>query len=387
MKKVILLSLSFCITFASILSDTKEDIFNLEFKKAKKDSESLKNSWLSPARFETAITKNRNNQLSTTSKNIKIVWNQDIFRSGGIFYAIKYAKQMEKYNFNLLTSQKLNLIKQIYLLKLSIEKDKLLIKQAELSLKNININIKMIQENYLAGLANITDLNQIFVTRDTKISSILSLKNGLKQKEIELKKLSNKKFKIPKIPLLTEAEYIQQNINLKTLLSKSNSTYAKEKATVSSYLPKLTLNLMAGHTKFESDLSIQNYNSNNWSAGLSLSIPIDYNYHSNIESAKIEYLKSKLEIKDKKNELKQNYQKSISNIQFFKEKIKISKQIQDSYQTLLNIVKEKYKEGLKTIYDIESLENSVKIEELEIKIQQLNIKNEKLKLYFDIKND
>ena len=144
---------------------------------------------------------------------------------------------------------------------------------------------------------------------------------------------------------------------------------------------------MAGHTKFESDLSIQNYNSNNWSAGLSLSIPIDYNYHSNIESAKIEYLKSKLEIKDKKNELKQNYQKSISNIQFFKEKIKISKQIQDSYQTLLNIVKEKYKEGLKTIYDIESLENSVKIEELEIKIQQLNIKNEKLKLYFDIKND
>jgi hypothetical protein len=113
MKKLFLFLLSFCITFASILNDTKEDIFNLEFKKAKKDSESLKNSWLSPARFETAITKNRNNQLSTTSKNIKIVWNQDIFRSGGIFYAIKYAKQMEKYNFNLLTSQKLNLIKQI----------------------------------------------------------------------------------------------------------------------------------------------------------------------------------------------------------------------------------------------------------------------------------
>jgi len=384
MKKLLLFTLSTCLLFASVLNQTKEDIFNLEFQKVKTESSALKNSWLSPARIEMSIIKNRNKDISSTTKNSKIMWNQDIFRSGGILYAINYANNIKNYNLNMIQANKLNLIKQIYLLKISIEKNKLLIKQSELSLKNIEINLKIIQENYLAGLSNITDINQIFLTKEKQLSSIISLKNELQQKQIELKKLTNKNIKIKNLPLVTQNEYLHQNINIKTLFSKANSNYAKQKATISSYLPKLTLNLATGYTKFDSDIKIQNYNSKNWSAGLTLSIPLDYNYHSNIESTKIEYLKSQLNIKDKKNELIQNYKKSITNIKFFQEKIRVVKQIQKSYKNLLNIVKEKYKQGLKTIYDIESLENSVKIEELEVKIQKLNIKNEKIKLYFEI---
>ena len=119
MKKLLLFPLSTCLLFASVLNQTKEDIFNLEFQKVKTESSALKNSWLSPAKIEMSIIKNRNKDISSTTKNSKIMWNQDIFRSGGIFYAINYANNIKNYNLNMIQANKLNLIKQIYLLKIS----------------------------------------------------------------------------------------------------------------------------------------------------------------------------------------------------------------------------------------------------------------------------
>jgi outer membrane protein len=197
--------------------------------------------------------------------------------------------------------------------------------------------------------------------------------------------LTTKNFEIKEFPLITKEEYIQQNIDIKTLKAKSKSDYEKAKITTASYLPKVTATFQASHNDYDSEIDKQDNIDNPWSAGLVLSMPLDINYKSNIESAKINYLKSKLDINDKKNELSQKYDEIIDNINILKEKIKIAKQIKESYKTLYKVVKDQFQVGLKTSYDVESLKNSLKIQNLEIEIQKYNILLQKIDLYFDIK--
>jgi len=385
MKKIITISLIASLSLASVLSDTKDEIFNKETNKATQDSNALKNSWISPALISATLKKSVTNKITTNTKSLNFTWNQDIFRSGGIFYAIKYAKYLGIYNLDLIKQQKLNLIKQVFSLKAQILRDKLLLTQNMLQLANIEINVKVTKDNYLAGTADISDLNNILVQRDTKKMALLSIKQSIQTEESELAKLTNKDFKVDKIPLITKDEYIKQNISIKVLKSKSKSNYEKSKTTTASYLPKVTANLSASHNDHVSELTTQTYNDKPWSVGVTLSMPLDINYKANIQSSKINYLKSQIDIADKKNELSQNYKEVIENIKILKEKIEVAKQIEKSYKTLFNVVKSQYKAGLKTSYDVESLKNSVRIEKLEIKIQNYNILIQKINLYFDVK--
>jgi len=386
MKRVITLSLIASLTFASVLSDTKDKIFNEETNKALQDSSALKNSWISPAVVSASFIKSTQNKITTDTKSLKIVWNQDIFRSGGIYYAIKYAKFLGIYNLDLIKQQKLNLIKQVFTLKTKILRDELLLKQNRLKLANIEINLKVIKDNYLAGTADISDMNNILVQRDTQKMANLSLKQSIETEKRELLKLTNKNFELQNFPLITKKEYLKQNIDIKVLESKSKSDYAKVKITMASYLPKVTLNLQASHNDYDSELPAQTYSDKPWSAGITLSMPLDINYKANIQSAKINYLKSKLDINDKINSLSQKYDEVIDNINILKQKIKIAKQIKSSYKSLYNVVKEQYKAGLKTIYDVNSLKNSLEIQNLEIEIQKYNITLQKIDLYFDVKS-
>jgi len=387
MKKTILLSLIASLSVASVLNNTKDKIFDKKIQKTKKDSSVLKNSWISPVIISATINKNTQNKITTNTKSITISWNQDIFRSGGIYYTIKYAKALGIYNIDLLKQQKLNLIKQVFKIKTQILRDELLLKQNELKLANIEINLQVIKDNYLAGNADISDINNILVQRDTQKMANLSLKKTIEIEKKELLKLTNKDFILKDFPLITKNEYLKQNIEIKVLNAQSETNYAKMKKTTTSYLPKITLNLQASHNDYKSELPAQTYSDKPWSIGVTLSMPLDINYKSNIQSAKINYLKSKLEINDKINELSQKYDEVIKNINILNQKIIIAKQIKDSYKTLYNVVKEQYKAGLKTIYDVKSLKNSLEIQNLEIKIQKYNITLQKIDLYFDIKEN
>jgi outer membrane protein len=83
--------------------------------------------------------------------------------------------------------------------------------------------------------------------------------------------------------------------------------------------------------------------------------------------------------------LSQKYDEVIDNINILKEKIKIAKQIKKSYETLYDVVKEQFNAGLKTVYDVQSLKNSLQIQNLEVEIQKYNITLQKIDLYFDVK--
>ena len=76
----------------NILSDNKELLFDYEFQSNELESDMLSKSWINPVRGRDK--KNNSTQFrdrTNRTGNYSIQIDQPIFRSGGIYYAIKYS--------------------------------------------------------------------------------------------------------------------------------------------------------------------------------------------------------------------------------------------------------------------------------------------------------
>ena len=78
-----------------ILSDNKELIFDYQLESNELESDILSKSWLNPVRLQ--YSKNFTTQFTDTTVitgGYSIVVDQPIFRSGGIYYGIKYSQAL-----------------------------------------------------------------------------------------------------------------------------------------------------------------------------------------------------------------------------------------------------------------------------------------------------
>ncbi len=385
MRIILILSLFLSFSFAQILSKEKKELFNIQRQKAKKESDKLSTKWISPLNLNAEISKNDSLKDNSKFKEYSISWRQDLFRSGGIFYAIQYAKALKSVNLSNIDLKEALEIKKAYILKAKIERDKIKLKKANLLLKNRQIDVLIIKEKYKAGSADIARLNQAILQEERAKEDIVTLQNIIESELFDLKKLigenTDKKMDFFNIPLLSKKEYIKQNI---ALLEKQSEILAKRKELLvkkASYLPKISFNSKIGyaHSKssfFEDKGRVYNY-------GLNIHMPIDYNEKKDIEISRLDYLQSEILKEDLKRELSFEYDKRINNIKSYKEKIKLSNKREKIYKELFDFTKNSLKAGLKTKLDLQSLSNSLKIEKLEKEIQKYNILIEKISLYFD----
>ncbi len=372
----------------SPLSYEKEKILELKRQKLKADADKLKNSWISPLNI--SVSKNRSvsaNDMDSRATTAKISLNQDIFRSGGIWYAIDYAKAFKEVQKLGIDLEEAADLKQIYSLKTKIKRDELKLKQSKLILKNREIDVEIVKERYKAGDADISELNRVTIESDNARTSLINIQNLLRNEYYELKKIVGekniKRLRIPKIPLVDKKSYLSSHLQLLRFDKQIKSDLAKYKAVKSSYLPKVALNGSYGYSKIEGNF--QNYESDEYSYGIKLSMPLNYNSKNDIESSKIAYLQSKLAKTDRQKELEYEYDKHLFNIKDYKEKIKVAKRMIKLYDELYDFTDLEVKAGMKTKLDLKSLNNSLKIQKLEQKIQEQNIILEKISLFFDIK--
>ncbi|MBU0631276.1 TolC family protein [bacterium] len=371
------------------LSTQKQEILQLKREQIKRDMGASTKSWISPLNLSLSINKSEDatkNNIET--KKGAVEWSQDLFRSGGIYYTIEQAKASGEANLLGVDSEESTYLKQIYTLKAQVERDKLSLEQEQLTLKNMDIDLFIIKAKYKVGTSDISELNQATINRDNARTSMIVTKNALHSETYELKKLIDKinidSIEIPEFPTISKDEYIDKNIEL---LQYKQSDIAKEaswKNTRSGYLPKLTFNASYGYTDYSSDTT--DYNGNAYSYGATLSMPLDINTNDSIESARLQFLQTKSSQADRRAELQEEYAKRISNIEDYKEKISVAQEMITMYTELYDFTKQQASAGFKSSYDLESLGNSLKIQELEEKIQNYNITIEKISLYFDVKH-
>lgn len=375
------------------LSVQKQETLDLKRKQIKQDMNVAMKSWISPLILSLSIDENKNSLNNNSElQNASLQWNQDLFRSGGIGYTIEQSKANGAANLLGIDIQEAMYLKNIYTLKVQIQRDKLALMQSELTLKNSDIDLLMTKAKYMAGLSDLSQLNQTTLNRDTARTNLIVIKNNLESETYELKKLIQgdniDAITILPITLPTKEEYLSKNLELLQYDKQDKASEASWKISSSSYLPKLAFNGSYGYSKnIYNTPYTSDFQGNSYSYGLTLSMPLfDVNENASIESAKLKYLQTKSEQSDRKIELIQEYEKHINNIHNYDAKVTLADEMIKMYDELYSITKGQVAAGFKSQYDLESLQNSSKIQKLEKEIQNYNITIEKITLYFDIKH-
>jgi len=363
------------------LSSDYNELFDLELQQSFSESKYNSLTWIAPINLTFQRTWNTKVEHSTSPMNsYTISINQPIFKSGGIYYGIKFAKaNYELAKTNIIKAKKELIVKAIEIL-FNIKQTKLNIQKLKLQIKNSNIEIAAKEDLYNAGLASSVDLDNALAKKDEALLSLMNLKESLAQLEGAFRKISNKnpnRLKLPHLRLISKDRYLSSNLEIKS---------AKEKARVSSYLAKMTrskylptVTLGASYTKLSKAQPFTKKSFANYS--LTINLPISINAKNDLENAKLKSLIAKLKVKTTQKDELENYKTIYERLKLINRQIAISNKQAKIYARLLRSTKNLYRAGQRTINDVKLLKNSYKIKRLEAQIYSIKKELELLKLY------
>jgi len=394
LRKIIVCSLFCSLAFANnldILQKDKKESRELEKKYIESNYESNKNDWISPINLNSSL--NRSHSISSDndkfSKSVSIGFTQSIYESGGIEFTIQYAKDKLKYDLLSWENQNSQLLESIYDTLLEISKLKLQIEQSRYKLENKDIELIIKKIQYEAGRTDIVELNNAIMAKNTQFKDNISLENSLKDKEYELSKYTDLKYdeiEILDFKNVSKEDFINYNLDFLQEDSKVEMLNTSYKKTKTNYLPKVSLGATGSYSNIDDLIKNANEDETSASASLTLLVPLyDYNKSNKLQDSKLEYLKQRSQVNDLKNEIAYEYEQILNQIDTYE---KYNKTIDDNiklYNELISANISSNEAGMTSVYDLDILKNTKKINEYDMLINDINIKLEYSKLYFKIK--
>ena len=377
--------------FNSYISKNKQEIFDLDYQKNEAEGSKLRDSWIAPIRLNYGYSRSKPYSKEQLSQNAAIKMDQPIFQSGGIYYGIKFANASKLYTDFSVDVAKRKMIKDTISILMQIKQTDLKAKKQELQIKNSEINLLQKKEQYLSGQLDSGFLDNAVIQRNVVIQTLYDIQTA-KEKLISqfhtLSDLDYTKATIPHLEFLSNEEFIKHNIVLKMNEAEIEKNRYAKNATITKYLP--SINFTAGYNwqKTENQEFLANGqlfdNSNElhyYDYGVKASMALDINTFRDIESVKIDYLKAKVTQVDKQRELNALFEQVMHNIENFEKKVQLSHDNAEIYAKLLEDTRALYSAGYKTEYDVQTLENSLKIQNLDSAIFGMDKQLELLNLY------
>lgn len=384
--KLLLCSLIFSNLYAQnetfnekILSEKRLKNFDLTKEQIKEDSSKLRKDWINPITYQ--FSNNLGEDYKTQRSMISI--NQPIFQSGGIYQAIKYADNSYKYADLDLAQQKKELIKEALNILFNIEKTNLNIQKAQYTLQNAKIDVNRKKEQVLNGFLDASYLDDSLLTLNATKHNLVDLKY---QKEELINNFNNisssdyTNFELPTFTIFSEKEFLENNINLKKIEAdvdkKGNYSYM----TMAKYLP--SVNAYYNYSKYhETDDNIKLQKENDQTFGVSVTVPFDSRTFNDVQSKRIDYLKSKLNLENSISDEKTFFKSKLQKLSMLDERLQITKDDLEVYDSILKTINEEKIAQIKTQSDLDTLQNSQKIKSLDLKIYEIDKQLELLEMY------
>ncbi len=377
------------------LSELKRKAFGYDYAKTEEESKKLRDSWIRPVLIRYTLNRqnpyNGQNAPETQQESASIAIDQPIFQSGGIYFGIKYAEATRESGRLSIEQQERSLIKQAVQLLMQIKQADIGIEKQQLLVENANINLKQKREQYLGGQLDSGFLNnaviQLNLTKQTLID-LETAKNRLVSAFESISDLDYRTAKIPFLAMVDEKRFLNETIDLKLARTLREKERYGKNVTLAKYLPSVNLQGSYNWQKQESfffagDQAIKSRPPETafYRYGVSASIPIDINGVNDYEAARLAYLKAQVTIDDTRRALKSLYEQVMENLRNIDKKIELSRQNEKLYETLLADTKEQYAAGYKTEYDVKTMENSRRIEVLSQRAFEIDRQLELLTLY------
>ncbi|MCH9814413.1 MAG: TolC family protein [Epsilonproteobacteria bacterium] len=372
----------------SLLHPQKKQIQEEKRNEIEAAYQNQKYDWVSPLNLSLTKSKSKSigdNTYSTVDK-AAIGLNQDIFRFGGIYYTLSFADKQK--SFELLTWEKENaqLYEQIYTTVLNLRRLHLQLEQAKYRLKNLEIDVFLKREQYKTGSVDMTQLNRAIMDKNDQLKVMINTKESIASTQKTLRALTPLKFSEINIPIFTmidKKQYLQHNYAINQAALQSDLNLDQYKITKSSYLPHLSINAEVGYQNYDHKTNdTADYDGDYHSTGLSVTMPLDFNTNTTLQEQKAAYLQTKLQIEDEKIAQNAVYEESQALIKNYQEYIEVTRKNLTLYGELITMTKQGFKAGYKSGYDLKTIENTQKIDALEVEINETNIQLELLKLHF-----
>ena len=382
-------------SLADYLSELKRREFGYDYEKTDQESIKLRDSWIQPVVI--SYTLNRQNPYNeyeapeTQQQSASIAIDQPVFRSGGIYYGIKYAEASWAVGKLSIEQQERSLIKQAVELLMQIKQSGMGIEKQKLQVANAEINLLQKREQYMSGQLDSGFLNNAIIERNVAKQALLDLQTAKERLVSAFESISDLDYRTAKIPFLAlvdEARFMHDTIDLKLAQQQEEQQRYNKNVTLAAYLP--SINLQASYN-WQKQQSVYYLNgayvaseppeTSYYRYGFTASMPLDVNSINDYEANKAAYLKAKVVVDDTKRALKSLYDQVMQNLRNIAGKIELSKENETLYATLLKDTQEQYDAGYKTMYDVDTMANSKQIELLNQRMYEIDRQLELLNLY------
>ena len=374
-----------------ILSDNKELLFDYQFQSNELESDILSKSWLNPVRVQ--YSRDYSTQIENATRKTgrySVIIDQPIFRSGGIYYGIKYSHALRDANIAELKLQKRTMIGDAVSILFNLKKTKLEQEKMKYQIKNDIIDIRQKRDSYESGLLDSSFLDQAILKRSQDETSLLQMELTLMELKQRFSLLSDKKpdsLRLPALKLMSKANYSEENLELKRDRLRAVQSNYNQKVTWAKYLP--TVSLQGQYTDMDGDLPLFNPEGmklNYYNYGFTVSMPLDINSFSDIEASKVEKLKAAVEVLDRKETVDEEYDWIYNSLGILDKKIVLARKDEKVYKSLFRLTKNLAEAGEKTSLDADIMHNSLQIRKIDQKIFKIDKQIQLLKLYVRVEN-
>jgi len=376
---------------ADILSPVKQDIFNYQDKQNSLETDKLKRSWINPLRLR--YSKNYSEQFgddTTSTGSYAVVIDQPIFKSGGIFWSIKYANTLKGANSLDIEIQRREMIGRAVQILFGIKQMRLKERKTKLLIINDEIDIKMKADSYSAGVLDSSFLDQAIIKRNADETSLLVLEMEREKLLSSFATLSDKNpnsFSVPKLTLLSKDLYKRDNLSLKSQKLRKDEKELLSKMVWSKYLPEVSLQGQYVDGDLNPLFQSPNIRESYVTYGLSVSMPISINSVDDIESSRVAFLEASSREIDTKNSVNLEYDLIVKSLRILDKKIELDKKDEKLYKRLYTITKNLAEAGEKTTYDVEIMRNSLEIKRLDQQIHQIDKQLQLLNMYIKVSSE
>jgi outer membrane protein TolC len=374
-----------------ILSDNKELLFDYQFQSNELESDILSKSWMNPVRLQ--YSRDYSTQIEDVTRETgrySVIIDQPIFRSGGIYYGIKYSEAFRDANIAELKLQKRTMIGDAISILFNLKKTKLEQEKMKFQIKNDTIDIRQKRDSYEAGLLDSSFLDQAILKKSQDETALLQMELNLMELKQKFSLLSDKDpntLRLPNLKLMSKSNYSAENLELKRDRLLAEQSDYNQKVTWAKYLP--TVSLQGQYTGLDGDnplfqplgMKEQYYN-----YGFTVSIPLDINSFSDIEASKVEKLRAAVEVLDRKDTVEEEYNWIQNSLGILDKKIMLAEKDEKVYKSLYRLTKNLAEAGEKTSLDADIMRNSLQIRKIDQKIYEIDKQIQLLKLYVRVEN-
>ena len=388
LKKLLLLSslpiLLLAGELSNVLSADKSKLLEYKREQNSEQSHQLENSWINPIRIQYSKTYSSQYPSTIGLDQFVISVDQPIFKMGGIWSAMKYAVALGKANALEIEIQKQGMITQAYTLLYNLKKAQLQEQKLGFMIQNDELEIAIQKESYDAGLSNRTLYDQALLKRNQDITANLETQMSMVKLENEFSLLSDENaeaFELPHFTLIKQADYEAGQLELQRDRFRIEEKRYNYRMIWTKYLPELSITGRYVDEDLNPMFVGGNLNRQYYTYGFRVSLPISITAKNDINSNKIVYLESKINLDEQKKKVINSYKLVEKKLEIIDKKIALSKEDATHYESMLITTQELEAIGDKTSYDTQIIANTLKVRELDQSIYAIDAQLELLELY------